>query len=159
MWERKRRKVKCAAEVSVGWLLSVDDPLPLFQVDVPPGNHRAPVKEPLVKKQRTKSENLPPPPIQLIRHGIIRGEGNDNRFPLVTGQLDVRLKHPCSRALSEITESACYGSGVVGDVVTVDIGGCAPETLGSAPLEELVLVYRPAEVEDRGEFGHGVFGD
>ena len=112
----------------------------MFKVDIPPGGGRGPVEEALLLKQRTKSENLPPPAVQLVRDGIIGGESDDERLPGMTGQLDVRQEHGRPGALSEITQSAGHGLGIVEDVVTVDIGRGALEPLGSAPFEQLLLV-------------------
>lgn len=123
------------------WLFRfVDDPLPLFEVDVPPRSHRVPVEKALPLKQRTEGENLGPPPLQLVGHQVIRHEGNNNRFPPVAGQLEIRMKHPRSRPLRKILQSTTHSSGVVEDVVAVDVGGGAFETFGDAPVEELVFV-------------------
>jgi len=64
---------------------SVNDPSPIFEVEVPPRRDRVPVEKALPLKQRTESENLQPPPLQLIRHQVIRGEGDDDWFPPVAG--------------------------------------------------------------------------
>jgi len=56
-------------------------------------------------------------------------------------------------------QSSSHGSGVVEDVVTVDIRGGALETFVGAPFEQLVFIDRPAEMEDRGKLSHVIFGD
>ena len=56
-------------------------------------------------------------------------------------------------------QSSGHRSGVVEDVVTVDVGCGAFETFAGAPFEEFVFVDRPAEVDDWGELAHVVFGD
>lgn len=58
----------------------------------------------------------------------------------MTGELDVRLEHPRSGALSEIMQSSRCGPDVIEDVVTVDVCDGAMETLAGAPFQELVLV-------------------
>jgi len=127
-----------------GWVgrlfWSVDNPLPLFEVEVPPCGHRVPGKEAFPLEEGAEGENLHPPPIQLVRHRVIRCDGDDDRFPPVGGQLDIRIKHPRSRTLRKIVQSPSGGSGVVEDVVTVDVGSCAFETFAGAPFEEFVFV-------------------
>ena len=54
------------------WLfLSVGDPLPFFEVEVPPRRHGVPVEESLPLKQSAKCEDLRLPPLQLATHQII----------------------------------------------------------------------------------------
>ena len=108
------------------------------------------MKDTLLLKQRTESEYFPPPTIQLVRNRIIRCEGDDDRLLCMTGQLNVRFERGRSGALSEVMQGTVHRSGVVEDVVTVDVRGGALETLVGAPFEELVLVDRPTEVEDWG---------
>lgn len=114
--------------------------MPFFEVDIPPGRLRSPVEEALLLKQRTKSKYFPSSLIQFVGPCIIGGDGDDDRFAPMGGQLDVRVEHLRSGALSEIMQSSGYCSGVVEDVVTVDIGRGALETLCGAPFEEFVLV-------------------
>ena len=58
----------------------------------------------------------------------------------MAGQLDIRIKHPRSRALRKIMQGSGHSSGVVEDVVAVDIGDSALETFTGTPFEELVFV-------------------
>lgn len=89
-----------------GWVgrlfRSVDNPLPFFEVEVPPCGHRFPSEETFPLKEGAEGENLRPPPIQLIKYRVIRRNGDDDRFPPVAGQLGVRIEHPCSRTLRKI---------------------------------------------------------
>ena len=125
----------------VGWSFwSVGDPLPLFKIEIPPRGHRAPAEEALPLKERSEGENLRSPPIQFVRHQVIRCEGDDDRLLPVTGQLDIGIEHPRSGALGEVTQGSSHCPGIVKDIVTVDVCGGALETFAGAPFEELAFV-------------------
>ena len=62
---------KATRELCWGLSRFVDDPLPFFEVEVPPRRSRVSNKEALSLKQSTESENGHFCALQIVRDGII----------------------------------------------------------------------------------------